>query len=208
MIYASLIAMQQDDLKRLVAYSSIAHIGLMCVAIFATTETGIQGVMIQMFNHGINIIGLWIVVFLIEKQFGTRKISELGGLAAKAPVLTMMMVIITLANIALPLTNGFIGEFLMFTGIYSSRATTYNVVFTATAAITVILSAVYMLNMVQRVFYGPTNALTAKSNGFTSRRKNDTCIYRDIDFGCGCLSGTIVPAHTGCSGHAVVKNVR
>jgi len=163
MIYASLIAMQQDDLKRLVAYSSIAHIGLMCVAIFATTEAGIQGVMIQMFNHGINIIGLWIIVFIIEKQFGTRKISELGGLAAKAPVLTLMMVIITLANIALPLTNGFIGEFLMFTGIYSSRATTYNVVFTATAAITVILSAVYMLNMVQRVFYGTTNALTAKT---------------------------------------------
>jgi NADH-quinone oxidoreductase subunit M len=163
MIYASLIAMQQDDLKRLVAYSSIAHIGLMCVAIFATTEPGIQGVMIQMFNHGINIIGLWIVVFLIEKQFGTRKISELGGLASKAPVLTLMLVIITLANIALPLTNGFIGEFLMFTGIYSSRATTYNIVFTATAAITVILSAVYMLNMVQGVFYGPTNALTAKA---------------------------------------------
>ncbi|HET6999950.1 MAG TPA: NADH-quinone oxidoreductase subunit M [Puia sp.] len=163
MIYASLIAMQQDDLKRLVAYSSIAHIGLMCVAIFATTEPGVQGVMIQMFNHGINIIGLWIIVFLIEKQFGTRKISELGGLAARAPVLTLMMVIITLANIALPLTNAFIGEFLMFTGIYSSRATSYNVVFTATAAITVILSAVYMLNMVQRVFYGPTNALTAKT---------------------------------------------
>jgi NADH-quinone oxidoreductase subunit M len=162
MIYASLIAMQQDDLKRLVAYSSIAHMGLMCVAIFATTEAGIQGVMIQMFNHGINIIGLWIVVFLIEKQFGTRKISELGGLASKAPVLTVMLVIITLANIALPLTNAFIGEFLMFTGIYSSRATGYNVVFTVTAAITIILSAVYMLNMVQRVFYGSTNALTVK----------------------------------------------
>jgi NADH-quinone oxidoreductase subunit M len=162
MIYASLIAMQQDDLKRLVAYSSIAHMGLMCVAIFATTEAGIQGVMIQMFNHGINIIGLWIVVFLIEKQFGTRKISELGGLASKAPVLTVMLVIISLANIALPLTNAFIGEFLMFTGIYSSRATGYNVVFTVTAAITIILSAVYMLNMVQRVFYGSTNALTVK----------------------------------------------
>ncbi len=171
MIYASLIAMQQDDLKRLVAYSSIAHIGLMCVAIFATTENGIQGVMIQMFSHGINIIGLWIVVFLIEKQFGTRKISELGGLAAKAPVLTLMLVIITLANIALPLTNGFIGEFLMFTGIYSSRATTYNIIFTATAAITVILSAVYMLNMVQRVFYGPANALTAKATDIRPREK-------------------------------------
>jgi len=162
MIYASLIAMQQDDLKRLVAYSSIAHIGLMCVAIFATTEAGIQGVMIQMFSHGINIIGLWIVVFLIEKQFKTRKISELGGIAGKAPVLTTMLVIITLANIALPLTNAFIGEFLMFSGIYSSKATGYNVVFTVTALITVILSAVYMLNMVQRVFYGSTNAVTEK----------------------------------------------
>jgi NADH-quinone oxidoreductase subunit M len=160
MIYASLIAMRQDDLKRLVAYSSIAHMGLMCLAVFATTDIGIQGVMIQMFNHGINIIGLWIVVYLIEKQFNTRRISELGGLAGKAPVLTTMLVIIALANIALPLTNAFIGEFLMFSGIYSSRATNYNVVFTVTAAITIILAAVYMLNMVQRVFYGSTNART------------------------------------------------
>jgi NADH-quinone oxidoreductase subunit M len=162
MIYASLIAMRQDDLKRMVAYSSIAHIGLICLAVFATTELSIQGVMIQMFNHGINIIGLWIVVLLIEKQFNTRKISELGGLASKAPVLTAMLVIIALANIALPLTNAFIGEFLMFSGIYSSKATVYNVVFTVTAAMTIILSAVYMLNMVQRAFYGPTNALTEK----------------------------------------------
>ena len=155
--------MQQDDLKRLVAYSSIAHIGLMCVAIFATTAIGIQGVMIQMFNHGINIIGLWVVVYLIEKQYGTRKISELGGLAARAPGLTMMLVIIALANIALPLTNAFIGEFLMFTGIYTSHATSYNVVFVATAGLTVILAAVYMLNMVQKVFYGPEKPRTAKA---------------------------------------------
>jgi NADH-quinone oxidoreductase subunit M len=162
MIYASLIAMRQDDLKRMVAYSSIAHIGLICLAVFATTELSMQGVMIQLFSHGINIIGLWIVVYIIEKQFKTRKISELGGLAGKAPVLTVMVVIVTLANIALPLTNAFIGEFLMFSGIYSSKATTYNVVFTVTAAMTIILSAVYMLNMVQRVFYGTTNALTDK----------------------------------------------
>ncbi len=163
MIYASLIAMRQDDLKRMVAYSSIAHIGLICLAVFATTELGNQGVMIQLFNHGINIIGLWIGVYLIEKQFKTRKISELGGLAGKAPALTAFMVIITLANIALPLTNAFVGEFLMFSGIYSSKATTYNVVFTITAAMTIILSAVYMLNMIQRVFYGNTNTLTEKA---------------------------------------------
>jgi NADH-quinone oxidoreductase subunit M len=82
MLYASLIAIQQDDLKRLVAYSSIAHIGLMCASLFAETQSGMQGVMIQMFNHGINIIGLWIVIELIERQFGTRKISQLGGLAS------------------------------------------------------------------------------------------------------------------------------
>src|SRR4029079_12378446 len=74
MIYASLIAIRQDDLKRLVAYSSIAHIGLMVAAIFAESHTGMQGVMIQMFNHGINIIGLWIMVDIIEKNYGTRKI--------------------------------------------------------------------------------------------------------------------------------------
>ena len=163
MIYASLIAMVQDDLKRLLAYSSIAHVGLMCLAIFSTTESGLQGVMIQLFNHGIIILGLWIVVYLIEKQFHTRKISELGGLAQKAPVLTTLLVILVLANIALPLTSGFIGEFLMFNGIYTSQSTTYNVVFVVTAATTVFLAAIYMLRMVQRVFYGPANALTEKT---------------------------------------------
>jgi NADH-quinone oxidoreductase subunit M len=161
MIYASLIAIRQDDLKRLIAYSSIAHIGLMCLAIFATTSIGLQGVMFQTFSHGINIIGLWIVADIIERQFHTRKISELGGLAIKAPGLATLLVIIALANVALPLTNAFIGEFMMFNGVYSSTATSYNVLFTATAGISIILSAVYMLNMIQRVFFGNTNTLTA-----------------------------------------------
>lgn len=162
MIYASLIAIRMDDLKRLVAYSSIAHMGLMCLAVFATDASGMQGVMIQLFSHGINILGLWIVVDLIERQFGTRKISQLGGLAKKAPALAIGLVIVALANIALPLTNAFVGEFLMFSGVYTSAATQYNVVFTAVAMLAVILSAVYMLNMIQRVFYGETNSLTEK----------------------------------------------
>jgi len=161
MIYASLVAIQQDDLKRLVAYSSIAHIGLMCLAIFATTTTGMQGVMIQMFNHGINIIGMWIVVDLIERQFHTRKISELGGLAQKAPGLAILLVIVALANVALPLTNAFVGEFLLFSGVFSSTATTYNVLFTVVAGLSIILSAIYTLNMIQKVFFGNTNALTS-----------------------------------------------
>ncbi len=160
MIYASLIALVQDDLKRFVAYSSIAHMGLMCLAIFATTNSGMQGVMIQMFNHGINIIGLWIVVNEIEQQFGTRKMSQLGGLAQKAPTLAIFLVVIALANVALPLTNAFVGEFMMFTGIFTSTATKYNVILTVAAGVSIILSAWYTLNMIQKVFFGSTTALT------------------------------------------------
>jgi NADH-quinone oxidoreductase subunit M len=98
MLYASLVAIRQDDLKRLVAYSSIAHIGLMCLAIFTESKSGMQGVMIQMFNHGVNIIGLWIIIELIERQYGTRKISELGGIAQKAPILAIFVVVIALAR--------------------------------------------------------------------------------------------------------------
>ena len=160
MIYASFLAIRQDDLKRLVAYASIAHIGLMCAAIFSENKVGVQGVMLQMFSHGINIIGLWIIVELIERQLGTRKISELGGLAQKAPVMAIFLVIIVLANIGLPLTNAFVGEFMMFTGLMSSSITEYYFIFTVLAGISIILAAVYMLNMVRKVFFGNTNALT------------------------------------------------
>ena len=168
-VYASLIAIRQDDLKRLVAYSSIAHMGLMCAAVFSEHKTGMQGVMLQMFNHGINIIGLWIIVEIIERRYGTRKISELGGLAQKAPVMTVFFVIIALANIALPLTNGFAGEFLMFNGILNSRSAFY-MYFLVFAGLGIILSAVYTLNMIRKVFYGETNALTA---GATDLKGNE-----------------------------------
>ena len=170
-IYGSLLAMKQDDLKRLVAYSSIAHIGLMCAAIFAETKTGMQGVMIQMFNHGVNIIGLWIVIEIIERKFGTRKLSELGGLAQKAPVMAIFFVIIALANIALPLTNGFIGEFLMFNGIFSSGVTKYYLAFTILAGLGIILAAVYTLNMIRKVFYGNSNELTAAATDISTNEK-------------------------------------
>jgi NADH-quinone oxidoreductase subunit M len=156
MIYASCIALVQDDIKRLIAWSSIAHIGLMCAAVFTLNAAAMQGVMIQMFSHGINIIGLWIVADLIEQKFGTRKMSELGGIAQKAPVLSILLVVIALANIALPLTNAFVGEFLMFTGLYR-----FNAWYAAYAGLSIILSAVYTLNMVRRVLLGNTNPLTA-----------------------------------------------
>jgi len=168
-IYASLIALKQDDLKRLIAYSSIAHIGLMSLSLFAGNEIAYQGVVAQMFNHGINIIGLWIVVEWIEEQFGTRRMSELGGIAQQAPALAILFVVVALANIALPLTNGFVGEFLMFNGVFNStaydgsytvfgkwhiNASHLSLVFTILAGIGIILSAIYTLRAVQRVLYG------------------------------------------------------
>jgi len=158
MLYASLIAIRQDDIKRLIAYSSIAHIGLMSATLFTGSRVGLEGVMIQMFNHGINVIGLWIVADAIEQQLGTRKFSELGGLAQKAPSLAILLVVMAFANIALPLTNAFIGEFLMFNGLFH-----YNIWITAVAGISIILAAVYTLNMVQKVFYGNTTAVTSNA---------------------------------------------
>lgn len=155
MLYASLIAIKQDDVKRLIAYSSIAHIGLMCAAIFTNTQIGMQGVLVQMFNHGINVIGLWIVADVIEKQLGTRKFSELGGLATKAPTLAILLVVLAFANVALPLTNAFVGEFLMFSGLFK-----FNIWMAAVALISIILGAVYTLGMVQKIFYGNTVSTT------------------------------------------------
>jgi NADH-quinone oxidoreductase subunit M len=166
MIYASCIAMVQDDLKRLVAYSSIAHIGLMCAAVFTLDHEAMQGVMVQMFSHGINIIGLWVVVELIEKQTGVRKISELGGVAQKAPILAIMLVVIALANVALPLTNAFVGEFLMFSGLFR-----FNFWYAAVAGLSIILSAVYTLNMIKNVFYGNTNTITEKFREITVNQR-------------------------------------
>ncbi len=148
-LYASLIAMVQDNIKKLIAYSSIAHIGLMAAALLTQNSSGVQGAILQMFNHGINIIGLWIIFDLIEQKTGVKHISKLGGIATKAPALTIFLVIIAFANIALPLTNAFVGEFLMFNGLWQ-----YNFLFAIAAIISIILAAVYMLNMVRRVFYG------------------------------------------------------
>lgn len=155
-VYASLLAITQDNIKKLVAYSSIAHIGLMCAAVFSMNQMSLQGVMIQMFNHGINIIGMWLIVAIIERKTGIKTISGLSGLANVAPILTIFFVIIAFANIALPLTNAFVGEFLMFAGLYS-----YSAWMAAIAGLGIIISAVYTLNLTQKVFYGSINGATA-----------------------------------------------
>jgi len=165
-IYASCIAFVQSDLKKIVAWSSIAHIGLMGAAIFAANDLSLHGVMIEMLNHGINIIALWIVVDIIERKTGIRKLSELGGLATTSPSLSIFFLIIVLANIALPLTNGFVSEFIMFAGVFE-----YNKCLAAFACVAVILSAVYMLKMMQKVFYGETSSYTVNATAISINQK-------------------------------------
>jgi len=154
-VYASLIAFTQKDAKRLVAYSSIGHVGLISAGIFALNTQGLQGVMVQMLSHGINVIGLFFVLDIISSRLKTNKIEELGGLAKVAPKLAITFLIIVLGTVALPGTNGFIGEFLLLFSVYS-----YNAWLGLIAGLTIIFGAVYMLRMYQRVMLGETNALT------------------------------------------------
>ena len=149
LLYASFIAIKQDNIKRLIAYSSIAHIGLMSATLFTNRIIGTQGVLIQLFSHGINVLGLWIIADIIEQQTGTRSMKNLGGLAKKQPTLAILLVAFAFANIALPLTNAFIGEFLMFNSLFQ-----YNPWIAAAAGVSVVLAAIYTLNMVQKVAYG------------------------------------------------------
>jgi NADH-quinone oxidoreductase subunit M len=157
-VYASCLAIVQTDLKRLVAYSSIAHMGLMSAVAFSGSQVGMHGLMVQMFNHGINITGMWLIVSMIENRWGTRDMTKLGGMATVAPQMAIALVVVALANIALPLTNGFIGEFMLFTGLFQGSSA-YHIVYMAVAGLGIILGAVYTLNMVQRTAYGNTTTM-------------------------------------------------
>ena len=152
-VYASLIAIVQTDIKRLVAYSSIAHMGLMSAVAFTHSGVGMHGIMVQMFNHGINITGMWLMVSMIENRWGTRDMTKLGGMASTAPWMAIALVIISLANIALPLTNGFVGEFMLFNGLFRGDSAGH-IAIMVVAGLGIILGAVYTLNMIQRTAYG------------------------------------------------------
>ena len=155
-VYASIIAFTQKNGKRLVAYSSIAHVGLIAVGIFSLTFQGMQGAVIQMLNHGINVVGMFFIWDIISRRTGTNDISKLGGIAKVAPQFATAFLIIVLGTVALPLTNGFIGEFLLLYGAFK-----LNLILAAVAGLTIIFSAVYMLRMYKNVMQGETNALTA-----------------------------------------------
>jgi NADH-quinone oxidoreductase subunit M len=161
--------MKQDNIKKLIAYSSIAHIGLMAAGVFTMKLVALEGLVLQMFNHGINIAALWFVADIIERKTGVTDISKLGGIAKKAPTLTIFFVLAAFANIALPLTNAFVGEFMIFNGLYQ-----FNPWITAVAGISIILSAVYTLNMIKHVFYGE---VVAAVEGFTDIRPLEVLVF-------------------------------
>lgn len=154
-VYGSLIAIRQRDMKRLVAYSSFAHVGLMAAGIFSLTLDGLQGSLIQMLSHGINVVGLFFVIEIIFSRTRTRDLDDLGGLTRYAPMLTIFFMILLLGSVALPLTNGFVGEFLLLRGVFE-----YNAWMGLVAATTMVLGSVYMLRMMQKSMFGPENDRT------------------------------------------------
>lgn len=160
-VYASIIAFKQTDGKRLVAYSSIAHVGLIAAAIFTWNAQGLQGAMIQMLNHGINVVGMFFIWDIISRRLNTRNIGQLGGIALVAPKFSIAFLIIVLGTVGLPLTNGFVGEFLLLDGVFQYSAYHYmNLALVIAAGLTIIFGAVYMLRMYKNVMQGELNELT------------------------------------------------
>jgi NADH-quinone oxidoreductase subunit M len=147
--YGALVAMVQKDIKSLVAYSSVAHLGFVMLGMFALTSQAVSGSILQMVNHGLSTGALFLLVGMIYERRHTRLISDFGGLAHVMPIFAAIFLIVTLASIGLPGTNGFVGEFLILLGTFKTNVT-YAVIGTSG----IVLAAVYMLWMVQRVFYG------------------------------------------------------
>ena len=154
--YGALVAWKQDDVKRLVAYSSVAHMGFVMLGLFAATASSVQGAILQMINHGVSTGALFLLVGVIYDRRHTRKVTEFGGLAKVMPAYATVFLIITLSSIGVPGTNGFVGEFMVIVGTYVSNYLGRNAPIQAIgAAGGVILAAVYMLSVVQKMFFGP-----------------------------------------------------
>ena len=153
-VYGALVSMVQTDIKKLVAYSSVSHLGFVVLGIFALTEEGMQGAIIQMVNHGLSTGGLFLLVGMIYDRTHTRTITDFGGVAKLMPVFAAFLMIISLSSIGLPGLNGFVGEFLILLGSFKSTLLGSHA-FAIVAALGVIFSAVYLLWMYQRVMFGP-----------------------------------------------------
>lgn len=171
-VYASLIAVTQKNLKKLFAYSSMAHVGLIAAGVFSLTAQGIQGSLIQMLSHAINVIGLFFVAQIIAERTKSNELSDLGGIIHKAPLLSTVLLIIVMGSIGLPLTNGFVGEFLLLLGVYE-----YSFVLSIFACLTIILSAWYMLRMYQKSMLGE---LKPSTENFIDLRTREAIVLFSI----------------------------
>jgi len=159
-VYGALISRAQSDAKKLVAYSSVSHLGFVVLGIFAFTLESLQGAMIQMINHGISTGALFLIVGMLYERRHTRLMADYGGIAKSVPILTFFMVLTVLASAGLPGLNGFVGEFLILVGAFSSDAFGMQTL-TIIATTGVILAAVYLLWMLGQMFFGP---LTHEAN--------------------------------------------
>jgi NADH-quinone oxidoreductase subunit M len=158
-IYGALVAMVQPDIKRLVAYSSVSHMGFVILGMFSFTEQGMQGAVYQMLNHGVSTGALFLLVGFIYERRHTRMITDFGGLSNVMPIYATIFIITSMSSIGLPLLNGFVGEFLIMVGMWTSVAVANPWITTMLAGTGVIFAAVYLLWMIQRVFFGKiTNA--------------------------------------------------
>ncbi|MEE8138493.1 MAG: NADH-quinone oxidoreductase subunit M [Thermoanaerobaculia bacterium] len=149
-IYGALVAMAQKDMKKLVAYSSVSHLGFVMLGLFALNPAGINGSVLQMINHGLSTGALFLLVGVIYERRHTRMIADYGGLSAEMPMFATIFLIITMASIGLPTLNGFVGEFTILVGVFN-RVWWWALI----GAIGIVLGAAYMLWMYQRVFFGP-----------------------------------------------------
>lgn len=156
-VYGALVAMVQPDIKKLVAYSSVSHMGYVIIGLFALNEYGITGGLYQMLNHGISTGALFFLVGMIYERTHSREIAQYGGLAPVAPIFTILFIIVTMSSIAVPMTNGFVGEFLILMGTYLTSPA-----FAIIAVTGVVLGAAYMLWMVKRVFFGAEGEIVTK----------------------------------------------
>jgi NADH-quinone oxidoreductase subunit M len=161
-LYGALIAIRQNDMKRLVAFSSLSHVGLIAAGIATLSIEGIQGGLLQMFNHGVNVFGLFLAIDIIQGRAGTRNLDQLGGIARQAPKFAVVFLLIVLATSAVPFTNGFPGELLLLKAVFSKNA-----VWGVFAGLTIILCAVYMLRMFQFSMLG--------------KEKNGIYLFPDLD---------------------------
>ena len=161
-IYGALVALAQSDMKRLIAYSSVSHLGFCMLGIFALNPLAVQGGALQMINHGLSTGGLFALVGMLYERYHTRRIADFGGIAREVPVLAFFMLFMTLASIGLPGLNGFVGEFLLLMGMFQRAWGPVATVWTwqyriisVLAVSGVVLGAWYMLSLVARVFFGP-----------------------------------------------------